>query len=174
MRTKFEKLELMEAFVLKVATCWEILVEDDIIASLNHDSSAYASELGLRLRNHLTRDESEAVLTGRGYMDFKSVGEIKGFAKRCLVDSFNPFRLIPKDIGRKIDHFFIIRNLIAHQSRYAMRKYERMMTNHYGMKKIPEPAEFLIARSKKTGNDRWEDFLLAFLECSKKMREIVS
>jgi len=171
-KNKFEKLELVEAFVLRVAVHWEILVEDDIIASLNRDSSVYSSELGLRLRKHLTRDESEAILIGHRSLDFKSVGDAKKFAKRYLVDRYNPFKLIPKDIASKIDRFFVIRNYLAHYSSSSKRAYTRMIKNFYGLRKIPEPGNFLIAISKKTGNYRWSDLFITFLECSQKMRQI--
>ena len=171
-KTKFEKLELVEAFMLKVAVSWEVLVEDDIIASINRDSSAYSSELGLRLRRHLTRDESEAILIGHRFLDFRSVGEVKSFAKRYLVDEYNPFKLIPRNIVSKIDQFIIIRNYLAHYSSSSMRAYNRMIKNCYNLNKIPEPGAFLIATSKRTGNYRWSDFLVAFLECSLRMRNI--
>jgi len=44
-RTKIEKLELLEALALRCAVRWEVLVKEDIITSLNRDSSAYASAL---------------------------------------------------------------------------------------------------------------------------------
>jgi hypothetical protein len=56
-RTRFEKQELVEAMVLRCAVRWEFLVIEDIITSLNRDSTAYAKALNLRLRRHPSRDE---------------------------------------------------------------------------------------------------------------------
>ena len=55
------KFEVLEALVLRVATRWENLVEQDIVISLNRDSSAFAIALDLRLPRHPSRDECEAV-----------------------------------------------------------------------------------------------------------------
>jgi hypothetical protein len=93
-RTKVEKLELVEALVLRCAVRWEVLVQEDIITSLNRDSSAYASALGLRLRKHLSRDECKATLVGHRYLDFRSVADIKRFGKNYLSSAHNPFRAI--------------------------------------------------------------------------------
>ena len=61
-KTKEEKLELVEALVLRCAVRWELLVEKDIVTSLNQNSSAYASALNLRLRKHFSWDECKAML----------------------------------------------------------------------------------------------------------------
>jgi len=80
----FFEHELLESFTFKIAARWEVLVIQDIITSLNHDSSRYSDEIGLRLRKHLTRDEAEAILVGHRFIDFKSIDDIKNFAKRHL------------------------------------------------------------------------------------------
>lgn len=171
-KTKFEKLELIEALVLRCAVRWEVLVEDDIITSLNRDSSVYANNLGLHLRKHLTRDESEAIIIGPRYLDFKSVNNINSFGKKYLVPAYNPFTAITPKIAEKIDEFMTIRNLLAHYSSYAWRTYRKMMIKK-SYKRIPEPGSFLIAVSPRTGAYRWSDYLINFLECSKKMRKKV-
>ena len=48
-KTKFEKLEILEALVSRCAVRWEVLIEEDIITSLNRDSSAYAKAVALAL-----------------------------------------------------------------------------------------------------------------------------
>ena len=169
-RSKFEKRELVEALVLRCAVRWEILVEDDIITSLNRDSSVYSESLGLRLRKHLTRDESEAMLIGHRYLDFKSVEDVKKFAKRNLVTRYNPFKVIPKQIADKIDEFMIMRNLLAHYSGLAWRSYRRMMAKKYHYRRIPEPGAYLVKVDPKTKEYRWSNYLVNFLRCSETMR----
>jgi len=166
----FEKMELVEALVLRCAVRWEVLIEDDIIASLNHDSSAYANNLGLRLRKHLTRDESEAMIIGHRYMDFKSVADVKKFAKKYLVPKYNPFEHIPSPNAEKIDEFMIFRNFLAHYSGYSKRAYRKMMVKKYSYTRVPEPGAFLIKVNPKTHAYRWSDYLVNFLRCSEKMR----
>jgi hypothetical protein len=168
-RTKEQKTELLEALALKCATRWEELVEVDIITSLNRDSSVYASALGLNLKKHLSWDMCKAMVCGHRYVDFRSVGEIKGFARNYLSADCNPFEAITSDLVKKIDEFIIIRNYIAHGSDYAMRAYRRLMKTNYKLKRIPEPGDFLSAVDSSSGKMRWVLYLLAFQECSKKM-----
>jgi hypothetical protein len=172
-KSKFEKMELVEALVLRCAVRWEVLVEDDIITSLNRDSSAYAESLGLRLRKHLTRDESEAMIIGHRYLDFKSVGDVKKFARRHLVSKYNPFETITPQIADKIDEFMIIRNLLAHYSGHGWRAYRRMMAQKYSYRRVPEPGAFLIKADPKTQEYRWSSYLINFLKCSERMRKAI-
>jgi len=120
-RNRFEKLEIVEAFVLRCAVRWELLVVTDMLTSLNRDSSKYASTLGLRLRKHLSYDECKAVLYGPRYLDFKSVDDILSFSKKYLIAKLNPFLAIAKPCRTKIDEFLTIRNFLAHYSDYAKR-----------------------------------------------------
>lgn len=165
-----EQCELLEAFVLKIAVKWEVLVIQDIITSLNHDSIKYSKEIGLKLRKHLTKDESEAILIGHRYIDFKSVDDVKKFAKRHLSDKFNPFKLIDNASAKKINHFFAIRNYLAHYSSYSKRKYRTVLINDYNLRRVCEPGAFLLKIDKETKLYRWVDFIKTFLSISRLMR----
>jgi len=170
--SQFEQHELLEAFVLKIAVKWEVLAIQDMITSLNRDSTRYSAEIGLKLRKHLTKDESEAILIGHRYIDFKSVGEVKKFAKKHLADKFNPFKLIDNDSSKKIDHFFAIRNYLAHYSSYSKRKYKAILTKDYNLRRKCEPGVFLSKVDKKTQLYRWVDFINTFLIVSRSMMKI--
>jgi hypothetical protein len=172
-KNKFEKLELVEALVLRCAVRWEVLVENDIIISIGRDSSAYAENLGLRLRKRLTSDESKAIIIGHRYLDFKSVGDIKSFGKKYLVLAYNPFKAITPQMAEKIDEFLTMRNLLSHYSTYAWRSYKGFMGKRYFFKRIPEPGTFLLAKNPRSGNYRWLDYMVNFLNCSEKMRQSV-
>lgn len=167
-RTKFEKMELLEALVLRCAARWEVLVTRDIIVSLNRDSTAYASELDLRLRKHLSVDECKAILMGRSYIDFRSVREIKSFGKKYLVDVLNPFSAISKNAAKKIDEFATMRNLLAHYSDAAWRSFRAFMAKRYQYQRVPEPGAFLI-RPVRGDEYRWGVYLRAFLGASSDM-----
>jgi len=165
---KYQKAETTEAFVLRIAARWENLCIDDIITSLNLDSSVYATTLNLKLRKHLTRDECKAMLYGHRYVDFKSVGDIKNFGKSYLNPSYNPFSGIQKKESDRIDEFYTIRNFLAHYSAFSKRSYNKLMINKYHYKKIPEPGYFLNSITKD-GYFRWSDYLVSFQKASDDM-----
>ena len=167
-RTRFEKLELVEAFVLRCAVRWELLVVSDMITSLNRDSSKYASSLGLRLRKHLSYDECKAILYGPRYLDFKSVDDILSFSKKYLVPQLNPFTAITKACRTKIDEFLTIRNFLAHYSDFAKRSFQNLMKKAYNYRHVPEPGAFLIS-VMPSGQYRWGNYLLTFLKASGDM-----
>ena len=173
-RAKQEKLELVEALVLRCAVRWEVLVQEDILTSLNRDSSAYASALGLRLRKHPSRDDCKAMLFGHRYLDFKTVADIKRFGKNYLSSAYNPFRAISSQCAERIDEFMTMRNVLAHYSDFAWRPYHRFMQSKYNYKRVPEPGEFLARTNTKSHEYRWSEYLTAFLQCSGDMRTAVS
>ena len=167
-----EQYELLEAFVLRIATRWEVLIIQDTIIGLNHDSSKYSSEIGLDLKIHLTRDESEAILIGHRYIDFKGVGDVKSFAKKYLTDKFNPFKFIDNNISKKINQFFTIRNYLAHYSSFSKRKYKAMIIKDYKLRKTYEPGMFLLKIDKITKLYRWVEFIKVFLKASTLMKKV--
>ena len=172
-RYKYEKTELVEALVLRIAALWETLVLEDLVDSLNRDPSKYAAETGLRLRRHLSRDECEAIIVGDGYRDFRSVDSAIDFAKKHLADAHNPFKLVPKHTIRPINEFCgTVRNYLSHYSSFARRRYHRMLTNQYGLKRMREPGDFLLATNKKSKNLRLVDYFGAFEAASVEMRKI--
>ena len=173
-KTKVEKLELVEALVLRCAVRWEVLVQEDIITSLNRDSSAYASALELRLRKHLSRDECKAMLIGHRYLDFRSIADIKKFGKNYLSSAHNPFQAISSQCEEKINEFMTMRNVLAHYSDFAWRSYHRFIQSKYNYMRVPEPGEFLIRLNMRSHEYRWSEYLRAFLQCSDDMKAAVS
>ena len=171
-RTKFEKLELLEAFVLRTTVRWEVLVTDDIITSLNRDLSEYAKALNLKLRKYLSRDECKAILYGYRYLDFKSIDDLKSFGRKYLVQKLNPFEAIKKTDAQKINEFLTMRNLLAHYCDLAWRSYKTFMKNRYRYTRIPEPREFSIALNR-SGEYRWSEYFRAFGKPSDDMMEKV-
>lgn len=174
-RDKNDKFELVEALMLRIASLWDMLVEEDLIDALNKDPSKYAEELQLRLRKQYSRDECEALLVGTRYLDFKSVEQVQDFAGRYLVDEHNAFRLIPADSRTLINEFTVtMRNYLTHYSSFTRRAYERLMKKKCRFKNIRQPADFLVARSRQSGNRRLDDYLDAFFTASEEMRKIGS
>lgn len=171
-RIKYEKLEIVEAFVLRCAVRWELLITADIITSLNRDSSQYGSALGLRLRKHLSYDECKAMLYGPRYLDFKSVDDIINFSKKYLSLTENPFQSITNVSRKKINEFLTIRNFLTHYSDFAKRSYINLMKNTYKYRRAPEPGAFLIAVNN-SGQYRWGEYIINFLQASADMLKTV-
>jgi hypothetical protein len=169
-----QRAEAAEGVFLKCVTRWERLCEKDIIASLNRDSRTYASALGLRLRQHLTRDEAFAMLVGHHYLDFKSAGQLKAFAKQYLSEPVNPFPAISSAQAGLIQRMTTIRNYIAHDSSVAQRAYRRLMGDHYRFSRIPEPGHFLLALYGRPKQHRWREFLYGLRDTSWAMLALVT
>lgn len=101
--TKYERKELVEALVLRIVSIWETFVEYVLIDCLNKDTSQFSNYTGLKLRKHLSRDECEAIITGLGYFNIRSMSELKKIARDTLVANRNPFKEISKTVSEKID-----------------------------------------------------------------------
>jgi hypothetical protein len=166
-RTRQEKHEIVEAFVLRCSVRWELLMTWDILTSLNRDSSQYATALGLKLRQHLPYDECKAILYGPRFLDFKGTQDVLSFSRKYLVPALNPFPAIGS-YKRKIDEFLLIRNLLAHQSDVSLRSYRKLLTDVYEYKRVPEPGTFLTAINA-LGRYTWEGYFAIFLKVSQDM-----
>ncbi len=170
---KDEKMEIVEAFVLRCAARWEVLVEQDTLTSLNRDSSKYAATLGLRLKKHPSLAECKAMLYGHRYFEFGNTDGIRGFAKSYLVPKFNPFGAITRQDRKRIDDFLLMRNFLAHHSDFSKRRYYDLMSKTYGYQRIPKPGAFLMATTQ-SGYRRWISFFLTFLRASESMLAAVT
>jgi hypothetical protein len=166
----YDKLEILESLVIRLCAIWEVFVGDEMIACLNIDSSKCKEELQLRLPKHLSKDLCEAILVGHGYMDFKSVGDIKSFARKVLPDDVNPFNFIRTNpTAKRIDELYIMRNYLSHYSSKSRRTLHKMYQDSWDLKKFREPGDFLLAYSGK----RLVQYIGAFLDASEQMRRII-
>jgi len=168
--TKDDKAEIIESSIIRVCALWETLVENDLIDCLNLDSTKLSKYLQLDLPDHLNKDLCEAILLGTTYLDFKKVGNIKGFAKNILPPYINPFRLIEGPTEKKIDEAYTMRNYISHYSSKAKRGLCRMYQNSYNIRRFREPGDFLLSY----GGNRLNPYITAFLDASEQMRGIIS
>jgi hypothetical protein len=169
-----EKKELFEAFALKVHVIWEIFIEELLVDCLNRDSSQYALYMGAKLPKDLSRKECKAMILGvQGYIDFRSVAEIKKISRNILVSQCNPFQAIPKSASDKIDEFYKIRNYLAHYSLAAKRSLANLYKNKYGMQRFREPGDFLFSFDKRSGQVRFGNYVEAFIDAEVKMAEFL-
>ena len=167
-RFKYEKVELLEAFVLRLVTSWDVFVRDLFVDCLNKDAAKYADYMGLRLKKHLSIDECQAMLTGLGYFEFRGVTEARNAAGHVLV--VNPFPAIPNPSIKKIDELVAIRNYLAHYSGRAQRALQRVYTGRYRMSTFRRPGEFLYADTKP-GQIRFVTYVKALADASVAMRD---
>jgi hypothetical protein len=170
-RTKVDKTEILESSIIRICALWEAFVEDELIDCLNLDSSKFSEYLKLDLPKHLSRSLCEAILIGSRYLDFKSVGDIKGFANKVLPDDVNPFRLIKTNpTAKRIDEVYVMRNYLSHYSSKAKRALRQMYKKSYNLERFREPGDFLLSYA---GN-RLVPYIEAFLDASKQMRGIIT
>ncbi len=96
-----EKRSVFEAYVFSICTNWEILIETLLIDCLNKDTSAYREFTGFEIPKHLWRETCKAIILSTGYVDFRSVSDLKRTAKNILVSHCNPFKAIPRPNEKK-------------------------------------------------------------------------
>ena len=140
-----EQLKIVEAIAVQMLTAWEVFVENLLIDCLNRDASQYARHRNLDLGKNLPRNVCEALLTGVGYLDIRSVGNLKGIAQRTIVDKYNPFKEIDAHDASRIDEFYKIRNYLAHRSRSSRNVLKNLYAANYGLQNFVEPGRFLMA-----------------------------
>src|SRR2546429_1521 len=63
---------------VNLATAWGDFAEAIFIGAVNRDPSKVGTQLGLDLPQHLPYAVCEALFTTRQYLDFRSVGDLKG------------------------------------------------------------------------------------------------
>lgn len=165
-RTEDEKEGLVEAFVFKIHTNWEILVEELITDCLNRDTSQYAQYKDLRLPKHLSRDVCQAMVEGLGYFDCRSMSEVKKIAKNILVSQYNPFQNISKSDADKIDEFCKIRNHLAHYSAVSKRSLLNVYHTHR-LQNFRQPGGFLLSIDRRTNRIRLDSYIKAFINAAK-------
>jgi hypothetical protein len=105
-----------EMLAVRAYTAWESFSHDVLILALAADTTQLAKDTGLSIKpKRITSDMAEALLTARGYLEFRDVGDLKGRARKWLVQS--PFdQMQPADVD-VADDLRVLRNFIEHRSR---------------------------------------------------------
>ena len=173
-KSREEKQSVFEAFVHSICSNWDILVEQLLIDCLNKDTSQFTQEYGYKLGKHITRDTCEAVLIGVGYLDFKSVRDLKGRSKRILMPKYNPFAEIPKSNEKKIGEFYTIRNYLAHYSDSAKRTLSKVYETNYNLKVFVRPGRFLLATEEDGELPRMGTYINNFMGAAAAMYKFLA
>jgi len=168
-RTVGDKREIAEGALLKLCSHWEAFIVEELVDCVNIDSSALGNYLGLSLPKHLSRDLCEAILMRDGYLDFRSIGDLKGTAKKILPNAINPFEKISKPVCDKIDEVYKIRNYLSHRSKASAKALMRMYSTNHDMKNFLEPGQFLLAYYSK----RLLGYFNSFVDASNQMATII-
>ncbi|MCJ7492062.1 MAG: hypothetical protein MUP15_07930 [Dehalococcoidia bacterium] len=165
-----DKKELLQALALRLVSLWETYVEELLVDCLNRDCTQYGKYMGLRLSKDAPRDVCRAMLTGLGYLDFRSTADLQRKARNVLVQRYNPFKAIPKPARVKIDEFLHVRNYIAHQSMAAKRALMADYRNNHSLTYFKKPGDFLWATNPKTKRIRLADYVIALADSWVAMR----
>jgi len=166
---KQDKKEIAEATLLKLCALWESFVDHELLDCLNINSTKLSQYLDVKLPRNLNRKLCQAILFREGYLDFKNVGSLKGFAKNILPPDANPFRNIDNPTAAKIDEMFVIRNYLSHRSFAAKRSLTKMYWKNYRMRHFREPGTFLNASNAK----RLVGYVQSLKRASKQMERII-
>ena len=140
-----EKRDVAESVVLRLCAHWERFVDGHLVDCVNRDYSQLSSFFGVTIPKHPSMDLCQALLFGEKYRDFKSFGDLKGFTKKVLPETSNPFLQISDAHGKRIDEVYKIRNYLSHYSARARRSLNDMYKREYKMQRFLEPGQFLLA-----------------------------
>jgi hypothetical protein len=142
-RSIIHKKILIEGMALHVARLWDNLVVEDMILLFAQNTEKYCESFAYGLEQTITRDEGEAILVGKEYLDFRSFGNIIDFSKKHLADALNPFLKLSSDQRKLIGELMIVRNHIAHRSKRSLRSYKNVLAE-YDIQSEKEPGYFLL------------------------------
>jgi hypothetical protein len=165
-----DKREIAESVLLRLCAYWESFVEKELVDCANIDCSRLSEHVGVPLPEHLTLATCQAIVLGGRYLNWRSIGELKGLAKKVLPDHVNPFGKITSSTGQKIDEAYIIRNYLSHQSTASRRALMQMYEARYNLSRFKEPGAFLLANN----NVRLVEYGKAFIRASVEMAKIVT
>ncbi len=153
--TVSEKRDIAESVLLRLLANWEAFVDEQLVDSINIDTSKLSDFLGISIPANLSKNMCEAILFSGGYRDFPSYGSLKGFSKKILPDSSNPFIHVHSSRTSAIDEMYKIRNYLAHYSSAAWRGLMRMYRDRYKYERFIEPGRFLLGNG---GEMLWHYF----------------
>ncbi|MFC1712713.1 hypothetical protein ACFL6S_03530 [Candidatus Poribacteria bacterium] len=142
-RSIIHKKILIEGMALHVARLWDNLVVEDMILLFAQNTEKYCESFAYGLEQTIARDEGEAILVGKEYLDFRSFSNIISFSKKHLVDALDPFRKLSHDQRYLIDELMIVRNHIAHRSKKSLGSYKKLLAG-YDIQIEKEPGYFLL------------------------------
>ncbi len=119
MRRKSDRRWCYEMLAVSAVTAWSDFAEDLFYMCINRNSTVLSRRLGLDLPKHLTLPMCEALFTTHGFLDFRSVGDLKGTAKKFLGDA-HPFGGLPSATSQAIDRLMAARSASRSRRTWAL------------------------------------------------------
>ncbi len=117
-----------EMLAVRAYTAWESFSHDVLILTLATDTRELATETGLSIKpTRVTADMAEALLTARGYLEFRDVGDLKGRARKWLGQARSPFERMQLADVDAANELRVLRNFIVHRSRQSEQTYEELL-----------------------------------------------
>lgn len=142
-----EKRDIAESVMIRLCANWERFIDEHLVDCINRDHSRLSKYFGVTIPSNPSWDLCHALLFGDSYKDFKSFGDLKGFTKKILPKSSNPFLEISRPHTEKINEVYSIRNYLSHYSAKSKKALRTIYTNQYHMKKFLEPGQFMLAHN---------------------------
>jgi len=165
--TPIEKRDVAESIILRLCANWESFVDEHLIDCINVDHSKLSEYFNVRIPANPSKELCQALLFGqKGYTDFRSFGELKGFSKKILSDDSNPFLEITTPNANNIDEVYKIRNYLSHYSISAKQALRKLYKDKYDMDRFLEPGQFILAYESQ----RLWKYFDTFEVVSKKMK----
>jgi hypothetical protein len=147
--TTQEKRDIAESVLLRLCAQWEKFVDEHLVDCANRDASMLSKHFEVTIPRNPSWDLCHALIIGAGYTDFRSFGDLKGYAKKLLPDGSNPFLHVSAPHAKKIDEVFRIRNYLSHYSASARKSLMHMYQTQYEMERFLEPGQFVLAYNAK-------------------------
>jgi hypothetical protein len=135
-----------------IYAAWERYAEDRLVVALCRSPEYFLRKNEIRAVRHVSKGLARVIVCGTGgYFDVRSVDDLIRRSNNLVDRADNPFRKLEQHETRLIDFLASLRNLVAHQSAFALAKYRDGVKRVYGMKSIPLPGEFLHAVGRVPG-----------------------
>lgn len=147
--TAEEKRDIAESVILRLCANWERFVDEHLVDCANCDHTRLSEYFAVTIPNNPSWDLCHALIIGATYKDFKSLGDLKGYSKKILPDTSNPFLYIRKAHSTKIDEVYTIRNYLSHYSAASARALKRVYKERYALRRFLEPGQFVLAYDAK-------------------------
>lgn len=145
-----EKRDIAESVILRLCANWEAFVDEHLIDCINADASKLSVHFNVKIPKHPDKGLCQVLIFGKnGYTDFRSFGDLKGYSKKILPDTSNPFLDITQTQSKKIDEVYKIRNYLSHYSMAAKNSLKKLYKEEYNMDRFLEPGQFLLAYNAK-------------------------
>jgi hypothetical protein len=170
-KSKKEKVILLEALLLRTCAHWESFIAKEIILLINMDSTNFKMHMELPENTKLNLKLIRAILYSDKYNNFHEVGHFKTYFSKLLVNEYNPFPKISNEQSKKINFTYTIRHYLSHYSEFSKKKLHKAYIEFYGYKLFQEPGVFLLKEKGKYFENLLHNFVLASVNMKKYLED---